>query len=225
MLVVLAIGAMVFAGGTSDWTKLSSLNDPLPQAMKNIVGKNSDWLHMLVWLSLFGLVASFRGIILGSSRQILALAHEACLPAYFAKVHPRFKTPHRAILAGGVVGIVAIYSDEFIRIGGLMLTANIATMAVFGAILMCIISMLRLFRLRRTGPNRRNCISNMRPAGLDYEKAAGRLHCLLTQARPRQLSGVDLKDETLADAALHQFSEKNFLLERSLMPDAVEPPA
>ncbi|CAN5172458.1 ethanolamine permease [soil metagenome] len=152
-LVVLAIGVMVFAGGAGDWTKLSNINDPLPQAMKLIVGENSGWLHMLVWLGLFGLVASFHGIILGYSRQIFALAREAYLPAYFAKVHPRFKTPHRAILAGGVVGIAAIYSDELVKIGGQTLTANIVTMAVFGAILMYIISMLSLFRLRRTEPD------------------------------------------------------------------------
>jgi ethanolamine permease len=152
-LVVLAIGVMVFAGGAGDWTKLANINDPLPQAMKMIVGESSGWLHMLVWLGLFGLIASFHGIILGYSRQIFALSREAYLPAYFAKVHPRFKTPHRAILAGGVVGIAAIYSDELVKIGGLTLTANIVTMAVFGAILMYIISMLSLFKLRRTEPN------------------------------------------------------------------------
>jgi ethanolamine permease len=149
-LVVLAIGVMLFAGGAGDWTKLSNINDPLPQAMKLIVGEHSKWLHMLVWLGLFGLVASFHGIILGYSRQIFALAREAYLPAYFAKVHPRFKTPHRAILAGGVVGIAAIYSDELITLGGQTLTANIVTMSVFGAILMYILSMLSLFQLRRT---------------------------------------------------------------------------
>jgi ethanolamine permease len=68
-------------------------------------------------------------------------------------VHPRFKTPHRAILAGGVVGIAAIYSDQLITFGGQTLTANIVTMSVFGAILMYIISMLSLFRLRRTEPD------------------------------------------------------------------------
>src|SRR5450830_1524564 len=151
-LVVLAIGVMLFAGGAGDWTKLANINDPLPQAMKLIVGSNSKWLHMLVWLGLFGLVASFHGIILGYSRQIFALAREAYLPAYFAKVHPRFKTPHRAILAGGVVGIAAIYSDELITIGGQTLTANIVTMSVFGAITMYIISMLALFKLRRAEP-------------------------------------------------------------------------
>jgi len=108
---------------------------------------------MLVWLGLFGLVASFHGIILGYSRQIYALSREGYLPPFFAKLHPRFKTPHRAILAGGVIGIAAIYSDELIKIGGNTLTANIVTMSVFGAILMYIISMLSLFQLRRTAPN------------------------------------------------------------------------
>jgi ethanolamine permease len=151
-LVVLAIGVMVFAGGAGDWTKLSNINDPLPQAMKMIVGENSGWLHMLVWLGLFGLVASFHGIILGYSRQIYALSREGYLPPFFAKLHPRFKTPHRAILAGGAIGIAAIYSDELIKIGGNTLTANIVTMSVFGAILMYIISMLSLFQLRRAEP-------------------------------------------------------------------------
>jgi ethanolamine permease len=151
-LVLLALGVMVFAGGAGDWTKLANLNDPLPQAMKLIVGEHSGWLHMLVWLGLFGLVASFHGIIMGYSRQIFALAREAYLPSYFAQVHPRFKTPHRAILAGGVIGIAAIYSDELIKIGGQTLTANIVTMSVFGAILMYILSMLSLFKLRRDEP-------------------------------------------------------------------------
>ncbi|MFZ6873963.1 ethanolamine permease [Undibacterium sp. Di27W] len=152
-LVLLAIGVMVFAGGVGDWTKLANINDPLPQAMKLVVGNNSNWLHMLVWLGLFGLIASFHGIILGYSRQIFALARENYLPHFFAKIHPRFKTPHRAIIAGGLIGIAAIYSDELIKIGGQSLTANILTMSVFGALLMYIVSMLSLFKLRRTEPD------------------------------------------------------------------------
>ena len=64
-LVVLAFLVMIFAGGVGDWSKLSNINDPLPQAMKAVVGNNSSWMHMLVWIGLFGLVASFHGIILG----------------------------------------------------------------------------------------------------------------------------------------------------------------
>ncbi|MBM3466156.1 MAG: amino acid permease, partial [Armatimonadetes bacterium] len=105
------------------------------------------------WIGLFGLIASFHGIILGYSRQIFALARAGYMPTWLAAVHPRFKTPHRAILAGGAIGILAIFSDQVIVLGGQPLTANIITMSVFGALVMYVVSMLSLFKLRRTEPN------------------------------------------------------------------------
>jgi len=49
----------------------------------------------------------------------------------------------------------------------------------------------------------RNCISNVRKAGLTVDEGAARLHYLLTEARTRQLTGIRLKDETgRADAVL-----------------------
>ncbi len=52
----------------------------------------------------------------------------------------------------------------------------------------------------------RNCISNVRPAGLAVTAAAKTLHQLLTQARLKQLTGVGLKDDVdhhmLAQASL-----------------------
>lgn len=58
----------------------------------------------------------------------------------------------------------------------------------------------------------RNCISNVRPAGLGIEAAADKLHYLLTQAKSRQLSGVDLKDDTSDVPSLALGAAKNFLL-------------
>ena len=150
-LVVLAIGVMLLAGGAGDWRKLSDINDPLPQAMKMIVGEHSNWMHMLVWIGLFGLIASFHGIILGYSRQFFALSRAGYLPAGLAKLS-RFQTPHRAIIAGGVIGVAAIFSDGWINLQGMTLTAAMITMAVFGAIVMYLMSMLSLFRLRRIAP-------------------------------------------------------------------------
>ncbi len=150
-LVVLAIGVMLLAGGAGDWRRLSDINDPLPQAMKMIVGEHSNWMHMLVWIGLFGLIASFHGIILGYSRQFFALSRAGYLPAGLAKLS-RFQTPHRAIIAGGIIGIAAIFSDGWINLQGMTLTAAMITMAVFGAIVMYLMSMLSLFRLRRTAP-------------------------------------------------------------------------
>lgn len=42
----------------------------------------------------------------------------------------------------------------------------------------------------------RNCISNVRPAGLGHEAAAAKLHYLLAQACRRGLTGVQLKDDS-----------------------------
>lgn len=151
-LVALALGVMFLAGGAGDWQKLSGINDPLPQAMKMVVGAHSGWMHMLVWIGLFGLIASFHGIILGYSRQFFALARAGYLPSSLAKLSV-FKTPHRAIIVGGVIGIIAIFSDGVINLQGMSLTAAMITMAVFGAIIMYLMSMLSLFKLRRIEPN------------------------------------------------------------------------
>ena len=150
-LVFLALGVMIMAGGVGDWRQLSNINDPLPQAMKAVVGESSGWLHMLVWIGLFGLVASFHGIILGYSRQFFALARAGYLPRSLARLS-RFQTPHRAIIAGGLVGIAAIYSDGLVNLQGMSLTAAMITMSVFGAIVMYIMSLLSLFKLRQSEP-------------------------------------------------------------------------
>ncbi len=42
----------------------------------------------------------------------------------------------------------------------------------------------------------RNCLSNIRPEGLGYDRAAAKLHFLMSESRRRELSGVALKDDT-----------------------------
>jgi ethanolamine ammonia-lyase small subunit len=49
-------------------------------------------------------------------------------------------------------------------------------------------------RLGRTDAER-NCISNIRPEGLSYSLAAGRIFYYLREARRRQLTGIALKDD------------------------------
>lgn len=59
----------------------------------------------------------------------------------------------------------------------------------------------------------RNCISNVRREGLSYAGAAHKLSFLMTEARRRNISGVNLKDE--AEAMPHAIGQvhKNFLID------------
>tara|TARA_R110002049_G_scaffold160715_5_gene325755 strand:- start:1276 stop:2112 length:837 start_codon:yes stop_codon:yes gene_type:complete len=63
--------------------------------------------------------------------------------------------------------------------------------------------------------DRRNCISNVRPAGLQIEEAARRFFLLLKEARQLKLSGVKLKDRSEDDVLEGESasgSTRNFLV-------------
>lgn len=63
----------------------------------------------------------------------------------------------------------------------------------------------------------RNCISNVRPEGLDYPHAAHKLHYLLTHARRLGLTGVGLKDDS--DALLENAPATPAVSDHSNPPD------
>jgi ethanolamine ammonia-lyase small subunit len=58
----------------------------------------------------------------------------------------------------------------------------------------------------------RNCISNVRREGLSYDAAAHKLWYLMREAKKRKISGVYLKDEAEASAAVAAPQSQNFLV-------------
>jgi len=82
---------------------------------------------------------------LGQPRIFMAMARDGLLPQYFARIHPRFRTPHiTTIWTGVVVGGVAMVTN----IGALADLTNIGTLFAF--ILVC----LGVNVLRRVNPER-----------------------------------------------------------------------
>ncbi len=143
-LVVLSIGIMILSGGVGDWRLLSEIDYPLPETLAMALGAGNAWSKFFTSLGLFGLIASFHGNTIGYSRQIYAFARGGYLPDFLAIVNRRYQTPHWALIIGGLVGFLAIYSGK---------TDQIIIMSVLGAIVMYIMSMISLFILRTKEPN------------------------------------------------------------------------
>lgn len=139
-LVLLALGVMIFSAGIGDWRKLSTIDYPLPESIAIVMGKSSRWTQLFAGIGLFGLIASFHGLIIGYSRQIFALSRGGLLPAFLSSVNKKFRTPHWALMAGAGLGLISLFTGT---------TSEVITISAMGAVLMYCISMVSLILLRR----------------------------------------------------------------------------
>jgi ethanolamine permease len=142
-LVLLALGVMCCTGGVTNWHALARIDYPLPEAIGIVLGKQNSWTAIFAGIGLFGLIASFHGIIISYSRQLYAMARSGYLPAALAIVNKRFRTPHVALVAGGAIGVIALCTGT---------TDKVIILSALGAVVMYIISMISLLVLRRTQP-------------------------------------------------------------------------
>jgi len=143
-LVLLALGTMILSGGATDWRLLSHIDYPLPETLSLTLGRSNPWAKIFASLGLFGLIASFHCNTLGYSRQIYALAREGYLPHFLANISSKYRTPHWALICGGLIGLIALLTGS---------TEEIIILSVLGAMVMYITSMLSLFRLRTKEPD------------------------------------------------------------------------
>ncbi|MCY7356021.1 MAG: ethanolamine permease [Rudanella sp.] len=143
-LVVLALGTMILSAGAGDWRQITTSDYPLPATLAMVLGPNSGWARLFAGLGLFGLIASFHGTTIGYSRQIYAMARDGYLPRWLGTVNPRFRTPHWSLVAGGVVGLLALFSGT---------TDKIITLSALGTVAMYLISLVCLFALRQREPD------------------------------------------------------------------------
>jgi ethanolamine permease len=148
-LVILCILTFIGSVGVAGWEAIVYKSDgttsdsPLPLALAHVTGSNNLLYHLLITVGLFGLVASFHGIILAAGRASFEFGRVRFAPAFLGKIHSRFRTPSNALIVNMLIGIIALLTGK---------TAEIITISVFGALTLYIVSMIALLRLRKTEP-------------------------------------------------------------------------
>ena len=151
LITLIVLCLLVFAGavGVGGWENIvyradgSTSDSPLPLALINIVGENNFLYHLLITVGLFGLIASFHGLILAAGRASYEFGKVRFAPPVFGKIHPTFHTPANALLLNMGIGILALLTGK---------TAEIITIAVFGALFLYFFSMISLIKLRIREP-------------------------------------------------------------------------
>ncbi len=148
-LVILCILIFISSIGVGGWETIvyradgSTSDSPLPLALAHITGNNHLLYHMLITVGLFGLVASFHGLILSAGRSTYEFGRVKFAPTFLGKIHPRFNTPANSLLVNMVIGIIALVSGK---------TSEIITISVFGALTLYILSMISMLQLRKKEP-------------------------------------------------------------------------
>lgn len=148
-LVILCILTFTSSIGVAGWeaivydSKGNTSDSPLPLALGHITGNNNVLYHLLITVGLFGLVASFHGIILAAGRSTFEFGRVRYAPSFLGNVHSRFRTPANALLLNMAIGIITLLTGK---------TADIIIISVFGALTLYVISMIALLRLRKKEP-------------------------------------------------------------------------
>src|SRR5262249_11916927 len=154
-LIGLVVLTWLFACGALDSQEIASkvvdgkeqdISYRLAEVIGRIpAGRSPLLLYGFGVIALFGLIASYHGMIYGSSRQLFALGRAGYLPRMLGEVHATRRTPVPALLAGSLIAagfVIANYwFDKAIAVAVLVSTLT--------ALIWYILAMVCLYILRR----------------------------------------------------------------------------
>lgn len=153
ILTLVALCALVFisATGVNGWESVvypagsSEPSDaPLPLVLSTLMGEDKWVVHFFTAIGLFGLVASFHGIMLAEGRGMYEFARCGFAPKALGTTHPTFKTPTKALLFNSGIGIILLLTGQ---------TGDLIIISCFAAFTLYIISMLAFLHLRVKEPD------------------------------------------------------------------------
>ncbi len=137
-ILTLYIGLQVVAQGVLGDELASNTEAPLVAAATAVFGEWGG--KMLVAAAFLSIYSTLSGDLLGAPRIIFASARDGNLPSFLAKVHPKYRTPHAAIIFFTVVVAVFALSGTF---------AQLATVASGSVLLVDIGVCLAVIKFRR----------------------------------------------------------------------------
>ena len=149
-LVFLALLVFFSAIGVRGWEAIvfdaagKQSDTPLPLALGYLTEREGIIYHGVVVLGLFGLIASFHGILLIAGRATFEFGRTGYLPAIFGRTLPHRQSPAAALILNMLIAFGALATGQ---------TGELITMAAFGALALYMFSMASLFRLRKTEPD------------------------------------------------------------------------
>jgi len=123
MALYLAISLVLT--GIAHYTTLGN-DAPVANAFK---GLGLTWVMVAISITaVAGIISVVFAFMLAAARIWFSLARDGLLPAWFAKVHPRYGTPYRPTL---LLGIVTALAAGALPIGELAELVNIGTLCAF----------------------------------------------------------------------------------------------
>jgi APA family basic amino acid/polyamine antiporter len=152
---VLYVAAALVLTGMIPFTKLVGVADPLAAALAYV---KQDWAAGFLAL---GAVVAMTAVLLvfqlGQARIFMVMSRDGLLSPWFAKIHPRYRTPHvSTILTGAFVAFFSALAniDEIVQL------TNIGTLFASASASSCCACASRSAPASSASPSSRTCPSS-----------------------------------------------------------------
>jgi len=170
VVTVMAVYLLVsgVALGVAKWETFTGSESPLADIAQTFLGKAGGII--LAVGGLISILGALNAVILASARISFAMSRDKLFPKSFSRLHPKFRTPHVALLIQTVLAMSLTFLPFLLANYGIVLDfAGLASLVVFFTIIPYLFSSLAVLKL--------------------IKKAKGELHIIESRLIP-VLSGI-----------------------------------
>lgn len=149
-LIVTGLLVLFLNTGVLGAEKMGTAGEPLLDGFRVIVG--DQLAAVLALFAIIGLFASLQGIMFAYGRNMYSLSRAGYYPKFLSLTGKR-QTPWVALLAGALIGFVALVIVDFAGGADGVAGAIVLNIAVWGAVLAYFMQMVAFLILRKKYPN------------------------------------------------------------------------